>query len=64
MAQSVIIIGAGMGGLAAGIYGQINGFRTRIFEMLLQLSGNAITLQIDANDGRCVCTSRYPTRAA
>ena len=33
MAQSVIIVGAGMGGLAAGIYGQINGFRTRIFEM-------------------------------
>ena len=32
-AQSVIIIGAGMGGLAAGIYGQMNGFRTRIFEM-------------------------------
>jgi len=33
MAVSVIIIGAGMGGLAAGIYGQINGLRTRIFEM-------------------------------
>lgn len=33
MAESVIIIGAGMGGLAAGVYGQINGFRTRIFEM-------------------------------
>jgi phytoene dehydrogenase-like protein len=33
MAQSIIIIGAGMGGLAAGIYGQLNGFKTRIFEM-------------------------------
>jgi len=33
MAESIIIIGAGMGGLAAGIYGQINGFQTRIFEM-------------------------------
>ena len=32
MAKSVIIIGAGMGGLAAGIYGQANGFETRIFE--------------------------------
>lgn len=33
MANSIIIIGAGMGGMAAGIYGQINGFQTRIFEM-------------------------------
>jgi len=30
---SIIIIGAGMGGLAAGIYGRRNGFETRIFEM-------------------------------
>ena len=29
---SIIIIGSGMGGLAAGIYGQLNGFQTRIFE--------------------------------
>lgn len=33
MQKSIIIIGAGMGGLAAGIYGQINGFKTQIFEM-------------------------------
>jgi phytoene dehydrogenase-like protein len=33
MADSIIIIGAGMGGLAAGIYGRLNGFKTRIFEM-------------------------------
>jgi phytoene dehydrogenase-like protein len=32
MARSIIIIGSGMGGLAAGIYGQANGFETRIFE--------------------------------
>jgi phytoene dehydrogenase-like protein len=32
MARSVIIIGAGMGGMAAGIYGQINGYETQIFE--------------------------------
>jgi len=32
MAGSIIIIGAGMGGLAAGIYGRMNGFETRIFE--------------------------------
>jgi len=31
--RSMVIIGAGMGGLAAGIYGQINGYDTRIFEM-------------------------------
>jgi phytoene dehydrogenase-like protein len=33
MAGSVIIIGAGMGGLAAGIYGRMSGFETKIFEM-------------------------------
>src|SRR4030042_5616515 len=33
MAKSIIIIGAGMGGMAAGIYGQINGYETQIFEM-------------------------------
>lgn len=31
--KSIIIIGAGMGGLAAGVYGQLNGFKTQIFEM-------------------------------
>lgn len=33
MAKSIIIIGAGMGGLSTGIYGQINGYETQIFEM-------------------------------
>jgi phytoene dehydrogenase-like protein len=33
MEKSIIIIGAGMGGLAAGIYGQMNGYKTQIFEM-------------------------------
>jgi phytoene dehydrogenase-like protein len=32
MKKKIIIIGAGMGGLAAGIYGQRNGFDTAIFE--------------------------------
>ena len=31
--KSVAIIGAGMGGLAAGVYGQLNGYQTDIFEM-------------------------------
>jgi phytoene dehydrogenase-like protein len=30
--KSVIIIGAGLAGLATGCYGQMNGFQTRIFE--------------------------------
>ncbi len=31
--RSVIIIGAGFAGLSAGIYAQMNGYRTQIFEM-------------------------------
>ena len=31
--KSVIIIGAGLAGLSAGCYGQMNGYRTRIYEM-------------------------------
>ncbi len=31
--KSIIIIGAGLGGLAAGIYGQLNDYRTDVFEM-------------------------------
>jgi phytoene dehydrogenase-like protein len=31
--KSIIIIGAGMGGLSAGIYGRLNGYKTHIFEM-------------------------------
>jgi phytoene dehydrogenase-like protein len=33
MPKSVIIIGAGIAGLAAGCYAQMNGYRSRIFEM-------------------------------
>src|SRR3989304_2375133 len=31
--QSIIIIGAGIAGLSAGCYGQMNGYKTRIFEL-------------------------------
>jgi phytoene dehydrogenase-like protein len=31
--NSIIIIGAGFAGLSAGIYGQMNGYRTQIFEL-------------------------------
>jgi len=33
MEKSIVIIGAGIAGLSAGCYGQMNGYRTRIFEM-------------------------------
>ncbi len=39
MSRSIIIIGAGMGGLAAGIYGQMNGYATQIFEMHTRSGG-------------------------
>ncbi len=39
MGKSIIIIGAGMGGLAAGIYGRINGYQTQIFEMQTKPGG-------------------------
>ena len=39
MARSIIIIGAGMGGMAAGIYGQMNGYETQIFEMHIKPGG-------------------------
>jgi phytoene dehydrogenase-like protein len=31
--ETMIIIGAGVGGLATGCYAQMNGYRTQIFEM-------------------------------
>ena len=31
--KTVIIIGGGIAGLAAGCYGQMNGYRTQIFEL-------------------------------
>ena len=33
MSKYIIIIGAGIAGLAAGCYGQMNGYRTQIFEL-------------------------------
>ena len=31
--RSVMIIGAGIAGLSAGIHAQLNGYRSRIYEM-------------------------------
>ncbi len=33
MSKSIIIIGAGIAGLSAGCYGQMNGYRTQVFEL-------------------------------
>ena len=45
MAKSIIIIGTGMGGLAAGIYGQVNGYETQIFEMHTKPGGQCTSWQ-------------------
>ena len=39
MTKSISIIGAGIAGLAAGCYGQMNGYDTQIFEMHNQPGG-------------------------
>jgi phytoene dehydrogenase-like protein len=41
--KSVIIIGGGIAGLSAGCYGQMNGFKTRIFEMHKKKPGGLCT---------------------
>jgi phytoene dehydrogenase-like protein len=41
--KSIIIIGGGIAGLSAGCYGQMNGFRTRIFEMHKKKPGGLCT---------------------
>ena len=37
--KSIIVIGAGVAGLGAGCYGQMNGYRTHIFEQNTQPGG-------------------------
>ncbi len=43
--KSIIIIGAGIAGLSCGCYGQMNGYRTRIFEMHTTPGGVCTTWQ-------------------
>lgn len=45
MAKSILIIGSGLGGLSAGIFGQINGFDTHIYEMHSRAGGQCATWQ-------------------
>ena len=37
--KSIIIIGTGIAGLSVGCYGQMNGYRTQIFEMHSKAGG-------------------------
>ncbi|MCU0502332.1 MAG: NAD(P)-binding protein, partial [Anaerolineae bacterium] len=39
--RTVAIIGAGLAGLAAGVYAQLNGYQSRIFELHCQPGGVA-----------------------
>jgi phytoene dehydrogenase-like protein len=43
--ESIIIIGAGIAGLSAGCYAQMNGYRTQIFEMHTKPGGVCTTWQ-------------------
>ena len=45
MNKKILIIGGGVAGLSAGIYGRLNGFETEIIEM------HSVT--------KLTCTSRY-----
>lgn len=48
MTQSIIVIGAGLASLAAGIYGQINGYRVHIFEQHTRPAAAARSLNCSA----------------
>ncbi len=41
--KSIIIVGGGIAGLSAGVYGRMNGFKTRIFEMHKKKPGGLCT---------------------
>ncbi|HLN89953.1 MAG TPA: NAD(P)-binding protein [Candidatus Binatia bacterium] len=41
--KSMIIIGAGLSGLATGIYAQMNGYKTEIFERLEKPGGVCVS---------------------
>jgi phytoene dehydrogenase-like protein len=43
--KSIIIIGAGLAGLATGCYGQMNGYKTKIFEMQTKPGGVCVSWQ-------------------
>ena len=43
MGKATIIIGAGIAGLSAGCYGQMNGYRTQVFEMQTKPGGVCTT---------------------
>ena len=43
MSKSIIIIGAGLAGLATGCYGQMNGYETEIFESQAKPGGVCVS---------------------
>ena len=43
MPKSIIVIGAGLAGLAAGCYAQMNGYKTKIFEMQTNPGGVCVS---------------------
>ena len=43
--KSIIIIGAGLGGLATGCYGQMNGYKAKLFEMQDKPGGVCVSWQ-------------------
>ena len=42
-AKTMIIIGAGLAGLSTGSFGQMNGYKTRIFEMQAKPGGVCVS---------------------
>ncbi|GAB4310031.1 MAG: hypothetical protein Kow0097_11390 [Candidatus Bipolaricaulota bacterium] len=55
-ARRVAIIGAGMGGLAAGVYGRLPGLDTTIFEMHDKPGGQVLVLGVARG-----CLKRCPS---
>ena len=49
MGEEIIIVGAGISGLSAGCYAQMNGYKTAIYEMN-KISGRPV---------HCLATERF-----
>lgn len=56
MSKSILIISAGAAGLVAGCYAQMNGFKTKIFEMHNKPGGLCATWQPQITPSICVYT--------
>jgi thioredoxin reductase len=56
MNKSIIIIGAGIAGLSAGCYGQLNGYQTKIFELPFRPAASAPPGSARATPSTAACT--------